>query len=57
MTDLEKFRDHCRRMSARPTQANIHLDDEQRAMFQRLADEADAYLTRNEDQPLDLNGA
>jgi hypothetical protein len=63
MSDLTTFRDHCKRMGGRVTQRNIHLTDDERALFRRLASEVDRYLADDptvvrrpepDDQPLTL---
>lgn len=44
MSDLTRFRDHCKRMGGPVTQRTIHLTHEQRKLFRVLAAEVDAYL-------------
>ena len=57
-TDLERFRDHCRRMADDSDSHDTAVLGTDRDLWQMLADEADAYLARtDEDQPLDLEGS
>jgi hypothetical protein len=49
VSDLTRFRDHCRRMGGPVVQANIHLSADERALFRALAREVDAYLAHDPD--------
>lgn len=58
MTELERFRDHCRTMAGPPVAAGSPAAHD-RALWLRLADEVDTYLTEdhthddNPDVPLE----
>lgn len=62
MSDLTRFRDHARKMAAQPHIVNrdgqglvvstFGPTDGERALWTQLADEVDAYLQRNPDEPL-----
>lgn len=47
-TDLERFRDHCRKMAGPPVAPGCPAARE-RALWLRLADEVDAYLADRHD--------
>jgi len=48
VSDLTAFRDHCRKMAGPPVAPGCPAADE-RALWLRLADEVDAYLTGDPD--------
>lgn len=58
MTELERFRDHCRKMAGPPLAPGSPAAND-RALWLRLADEVDTYLATDHtlddhpDQPLE----